>query len=188
MAGIPQARGHLTGSTDAVAPLIVTALLPKDMAAWATGLRTRYFPPERNYLDAHVTLFHAIPPSCAAELGTILKTVAAETAPVSGKLDGLMSLGRGTALKLSSPAMLSIRNRIARRFEGALSAQDQHKPRLHVTIQNKVSSTEAKAVQVELADRIEPREFAFRGLAAFWYRGGPWELVREYPFRGHASA
>jgi hypothetical protein len=38
------------------APLIVTAELPPDLQAWATSLRQRHFPPERNYLAAHVTL------------------------------------------------------------------------------------------------------------------------------------
>ena len=188
MARIPRARGHLTDQSYDAAPLIVTALLPKDMAAWATGLRTRHFPPERNYLSAHVTLFHAIPPSCAGELATVLKGVATDTAPVPGRLEGIMSLGRGTALKLSSPSMLALRDRIAGRFHGSLSAQDQHRPRLHVTIQNKVSAAEAKAVQAELAPVIQPRDFAFRGIATYHYLGGPWELLREYSFRGDSRA
>mgnify|MGYP004351873915 CR=1 FL=1 len=42
-------------------PLILTAQLPADLHRWATALRTEHFPPERNYLEAHVTLFHALP-------------------------------------------------------------------------------------------------------------------------------
>ncbi len=164
--------------------LIVTALLPKDMHRWATRLRDEHFPPERNYLEAHVTLFHAIPAQCESELGSLLSRIAGSFAPVPGNLDGLMSSGGGTALKLSSPAMLELRDDIADHFHGMLTAQDQHRPRLHVTIQNKVTSKEAKALQAELSGDIEPRSFAFRGLGLFRYMGGPWEALSEHPFRG----
>ena len=95
-----------------------------------------------------------------------------------------MSLGRGTALRLASPSMLDIRAQIAEHFHGMLTAQDQHKPRLHVTIQNKVSSSEAKALQARLEPTIRPRDFAFTGLALHIYRGGPWEFMRDWRFRG----
>ena len=165
-------------------PLIVTALLPKDMQHWATGLRTRYFPPERNYLDAHVTLFHAIPAHSEAETRSVLTRLARSCAPVPGRLEGLMPLGGGTALKLSSPDMLTLRDAIADHLHGLLTAQDQHRPRLHVTIQNKVPAKEAKALQAEIANTIEPRGFEFRGLGLYYYDGGPWEEAGEYVFRG----
>ena len=41
--------------------LIVTLELNPALHAELTRCRTRLFPPERNYLDAHVTLFHALP-------------------------------------------------------------------------------------------------------------------------------
>lgn len=170
------------------APLILTAQLPRDIHAWATSLRTRYFPPERNYLEAHVTLFHALPGQCREEVIDCCKELASEHAPVDARLLGLMSLGRGTALKLESAGILRLRERIAERFHGMLTGQDQHEPRLHVTIQNKVSSQEAKALQAELQGTLEPRDFAFRGLALFYYRGGPWELIRDFAFRGREAA
>lgn len=168
------------------APFIVTAELPHDLAAWATSLRTAHFPPERNYLKAHVTLFHALPHFCADEIRAALAQEAAKEAPVEGELVGLMSLGGGTALKLSSPAMLALRDRLADRLHGLLTLQDSHRPRLHVTIQNKVTSKEAKALQAELEPQILPRSFRFAGLGLHIYRGGPWEHVRNFPFRGKA--
>jgi hypothetical protein len=164
------------------APIILTAVLPPDLAAWATALRRAHFPPDRNYLDAHVTLFHALPPSCLDGLKDDLARIAAATPPCPARLEGVMSLGRGTALKLSSPAMLHLRDDLARDLSGLLSAQDQHRPRLHVTIQNKVSPSEAKALQAEL--EVEPCDFTFRGIAAWYYRGGPWEAIRQWSFRG----
>ncbi len=166
------------------APLIMTALMPGDLHAWATGLRTAHFPVGRNFLEAHVTLFHALPAQAADEVREVCARLAASTAPVPGRLVGLMSLGGGTALKLDSPAMLDLRERIADHFHGLLTRQDQHRPRLHVTIQNRVSSKEAKALQQSLEGMIEPRDFAFRGLGLFRYRGGPWDRVRDFAFRG----
>ena len=167
------------------APLILTAQLPPDLHSWATGLRDEHFPPERNYLEAHVTLFHAIPAQCEPEARSFLARLAGEVAPVPARLEGLMSLGGGTALKLSSPDMLSLRDHIADHFHGMLTAQDQHRPRLHVTIQNKVSGKEAKALQAALAGTIEHRAFQFTGVDLFRYRGGPWEKVKGFDFRGH---
>ena len=166
------------------APLIVTALLPDDLQGWANRLRQVHFPPERNYLDAHVTLFHAIPPMCEAEAREVLANIARDEGRVEGRLLGIMSLGGGTALKLESQAMLDIRDRIADRFHGMLTAQDQHRPRLHVTVQNKVKSAEAKALQAELAPQVEPRDFAFKGLGLYAYIGGPWEHLKSWSFRG----
>ena len=167
----------------AEAPLILTAELPPDLHRRFTELRTAHFPPERNYLEAHVTLFHAIPAQCEDELRRYLARLAGEVPPIAGRVDGLMSLGGGTAIKLSSPDLLALRDEIADHLRGLLTQQDQHRPRLHVTIQNKVTSKVAKALQAELEGQIEPRAFTFPGLALHAYRGGPWEFLRRFAFR-----
>ena len=166
------------------APLILTAELPRDLQAWANGLRAKHFPPERNQLDAHVTLFHALPPSMEGELRGCCAALAAEHPPVPARLVGLMRLGKGTALELASPAMLALRDALSERFHGLLTPQDEHRPRLHVTIQNKVSIEVAKALQANLAPEFRARDFAFPGLALHAYRGGPWELLKRWSFRG----
>ena len=168
------------------APLILTAELPADLHRRATQLRRAHFPPERNFLEAHVTLFHALPPQSEAELRGLLAQMAAEHAPVGARLEGVMSLGRGTALRLASPAMLDLRAAIADHFHGMLTAQDSHPPRLHVTIQNKVSPATAAALQATLGGLVRARDFTFPGLALFRYRGGPWEPLRRFAFRGSA--
>ena len=72
------------------APLILTAELPEDLHARFTDLRTEHFPPERNYLEAHVTLFHALPAQCEDEVRRYLARLVGETAPVEGRVEGLM--------------------------------------------------------------------------------------------------
>ena len=166
------------------APLILTAELPRDLQGWANGLRRAHFPPDRNHLEAHVTLFHALPPSVEGELRGCCASLAAEHAPVPARLVGLMKLGKGTALELASPAMLALRDALAERFHGLLTPQDEHRPRLHVTIQNKVSIEAARALQGELAPQLRARDFAFAGLALHAYRGGPWEFLKRWSFRG----
>ena len=165
------------------APFIVTAELPPDVLAWADGLRRAHFPPERNWLRAHVTLFHNFAPSLRTELLAMLGSLAGEFAPPPCAVTGVMNLGRGTAIALSSPGMLRVRGLIADRFHGALTAQDRHSPRLHITVQNKVTSQEARALHGALAAEFRPRPIRIAGLAAWYYRGGPWEAIAERRFR-----
>jgi hypothetical protein len=169
---------------DGPAPLVVTAELPADLQAWAERLRRAHYPPDRNEVPAHVTLFRALPPSCEAELGDALATVARDHPPVPARMEGVRPLGTGTALAIASPAMLALRAELAERFFGLLTPQDRPDPRLHVTIQSTVSEKVAKALQAELAGTFGPREFRFAGVALHRYRGGPWEPVKRWSFRG----
>ena len=169
--------------TPGVAPLIVTAELPEALQSRADQLRKLHYPPERNVLAAHVTLFHALPPSVEQELRDAL-AAEARAKPVPARLEGVISLGGGTALRITSPVMLAIWERLAERVHGLLTPQDEHAPRLHVTIQNKVSPHDARVLMKLLIPQIEAHDFAFAGLALHRYRGGPWEFVRRWPFRG----
>ena len=73
---------------------------------------------------------------------------------------------------------------MAEHFRGLLTPQDKHEPRLHATIQNKVSARAATALQAELASTLRPRHFRFAGLALHRYRDGLWEFVKRWSFRG----
>lgn len=169
-------------------PYILTAELPGDVFAWADGLRKAHFPPERNHLAAHVTLFHAFAPSLREELRAMAAALAGEYAPPQAQVDGLLKLGGGTAIRLRSDGMSALRGRIADRFETMLTAQDQGTKVLHITVQNKVSAEAARALQAELGPMLMPRRFAFAGLGLHLYHGPHWEAVGIWPFRGRASA
>ena len=169
-------------------PLILTAQLPADLHSWATALRAKHFPPERNYLAAHVTLFHALPGFCEGEAIQHMRQLASEFAPVEGRIVGVMSLGGGTAIRLESGGLLRLRAMLAEHFHGLLTEQDRGGKRLHVTVQNKVSAKAAKALQTELSPRVEPRDFRFRALGLHRYLGGPWDLLEDVNFRGRARA
>lgn len=97
--------------------------------------------------------------------------------------EGIINLGRGTAIRIGSPALALLREELAEAFADLLIPQDAAPWRPHVTIQNKVTPEEARALQNRLAQEFRARPVRITGLAAWWYRGGPWELLARYPFR-----
>ncbi len=166
------------------APLLVTAELPSAILGWADGLRRTHYPPERNRLRAHVTLFHALPPSAEAEVRRLLSDLAKSTPPAEATLTGIMDLGTGTALDLRSEGVEALHREIAERLHGLISLQDDHRLRLHITIQNKVERPEAKALQARMRAAFEPRRFRFRGFGLYAWEDGLWRVIADYPFRG----
>lgn len=165
-------------------PIIITAEMGKADQTWANGLRRAHFPPDRNFLDAHITLFHHLPPSHLAEIKSRLAALAGECRPPVTHLTEVMMLGRGVAYRVDSPELLSIRDELVEEFRGLLIPQDQARPRLHVTVQNKVESAVAKALHAKLSATFRPRPLAICGLAAHYYQGGPWEHIATWSFRG----
>jgi hypothetical protein len=165
------------------APLIVTALFGDGDNGWLQEMRRAHFPPERNQVPAHLTLFHHLPPAIEAELHRRLATYAAVAAPRAA-IAGVIDLGGGTALRVESEELEDIRHDLADALSGLLTPQDRAPWRPHVTIQNKVEPREAKRLQQQLRATFQPRPLAIRGLASWRYLGGPWEPVRTFVFRG----
>jgi len=173
-------------TVETAAPIIVTALLGREDFAWADALRRAHFPPERNFLRAHVTLFHHLPPSVERELCDLLNDEARGQPPVA-HLASLMPLGGGVAYRIDSPDLQNVRARIADRFAPLLMPQDKAGWRPHVTVQNKVKAGVARSLLATLAADFVPRRLVIAGLAAWWYRGGPWEPIGAWGFgNGHA--
>lgn len=164
------------------APIIVTALLGPGDFAWADGLRRAHFPAERNQIPAHLTLFHHLPPSALEPLRHMLAAETRMTPQPAARVTRLLSLGRGVALGVDCPALAAIRTRLAEAMRGSLMPQDQAGWRPHITIQNKVTPSEARALLQQLSSDFAPRPIEIAGLAAHWYRGGPWEPIAEYRF------
>ncbi len=168
------------------APIIVTATMGAADFAWADGLRRAHFPPERNFLKAHITLFHHLPPARLAELSRRLAEEC-RASPPRARIAAVRFLGRGVAYDVDSAELLTIRERIADAFAADLVPQDSQRPRLHITIQNKVDPAVARALHTEVSADFTPRPLAIAGLAAWYYRGGPWEPAGSWQFRGKAA-
>lgn len=102
------------------------------------------------------------------------------------RIASLMSLGRGVAYRIESPDLVTLRGEMASAFSGLLTPQDQAGWRPHVTIQNKVEPGMARALLKALETGFQPRPLAIAGLAAWWYRGGPWDPIGAWRFgSGH---
>lgn len=163
--------------------LIVTAALGAEDFAWLDGLRRRHFPAERNQLPAHLTIFHALPPSSEGEARRALAALAGEAEPMA-TVAGLMNLGGGVALRVVSDDLERIREELAARFQGLLGPQDRHGWWPHVTIQNKVTAREAQALLADLGRDFTTRPVRIVGLELHRYLGGPWQKLGGWRFRG----
>jgi len=163
-------------------PLIVTLLLEEAAQQRFDRLREQHFPAERNYLAAHVTLFHALP-------GEELDAVRADLADAADRpafdvaVTGVRFLGRGVAYSLASSEVAALRSGLVSAWQPWLTPQDQQKHAPHVTVQNKVAPTTARGLHERLLAEFEPYAVRARGLGLWRYLGGPWEPVEEYPFR-----
>lgn len=164
------------------APIIVTALFGAEDQAWFDGLRRTHFPPDRNHLSAHLTMFHHLAPELERELKQRLAGETQRVAAPDARLAGLVSLGRGVAFRIECRALEDIRDRLADAFAAMLTPQDRAGWRPHVTVQNKVEPAAAKTLQAELAAGFVPRPVRIAGLASWWYRGGPWEPLSRHMF------
>lgn len=167
-------------------PLILTLALPPDAFAFFDRLRQDHFPPERNHLPAHVTLFHHLPGEEERAVRDALADEAAGQAPVAVRVEAPRFIGRGVAYDLAAPDLARLRGRLARRFDAHLTPQDRQGYRPHVTVQNKVEPVRARALHAALAAEFSPRRFEAPGLLLWRYLGGPWERLAEIPFEAPA--
>lgn len=163
--------------------LIVTAELGPEDFAWLDRLRRKHFPPERNQISAHLTIFHALPPSSETEVRTELTRLARGPAP-KARIDGLMDLGGGVAFRVVSGELDHLRRDLGDCFRGLLTAQDAGGWRPHITVQNKVQNSISRALLAHLQQEFRPRSLLISGLGLHRYLGGPWETVATFSFRG----
>jgi 2'-5' RNA ligase len=167
---------------DKPAPLILTLALDDPSFAFFDEQRRRYFPPERNFISAHITLFHALPGEHADEISRDIAARSLSCRPFPVQVTGLRSLGRGVAYTLASAELDTLRKDLARAWDSRLGPQDRQKHQPHVTVQNKVDPEAAKDLLSRLAAAFMPFAAMAVGLDLWWYRGGPWEKAQSFPF------
>jgi 2'-5' RNA ligase len=168
-------------------PLILTAVLDAPAQQRLDALRRAHFPPERNHLDAHVTLFHHLPGAEEAAVAEAVATAARSEPPPTVDVTGVRPLGRGVAVVLTSPRLTALRSGFARAWAPWLTGQDRAKRDLHVTVQNKVTPEAARGLHAELVAAFAPERTRAVALALWRYRGGPWEPVARFPFTGEGT-
>ena len=146
------------------------------------GLRRRHFPPERNFIPAHVTLFHHLPGEQEGAIVGELEALCSSQPLMPIAVTGLRSLGRGVAYTLDAPDLRALRRRLAVLWRDWLTPQDRQGSRPHVTIQNKVSPGEARGLLAALQSGFAPFAVQGEGLHLWRYLGGPWRLARTFQF------
>lgn len=169
------------------APLILTLRLDPATLGRLDALRREHFPPDRNLVPAHVTLFHHLP---GEEIGAVcdaIRDVCEGTPPVPLRFPGVRFLGRGVAVVVESPELVRVRNRLAAVMGGWLTPQDRQPYRPHATVQNKATPAAARVLYEQLAGGWGPFAGVGEGVLLWHYRGGPWEPAGDFPFATGAS-
>lgn len=164
-------------------PLILTALLDHAATARFEALRRAHFPPERNVVPAHVTLFHQLPGSSLDAIISHLRAVARAQSMLTVEIAPPRTLGNGVAYDLRAPELISLHAALAAHWAGLTIAQDQARLRPHVTVQNKVSAATAAATLQQLSRDYVPWLAQVRGVTLWRYLGGPWQHIRDIGFR-----
>lgn len=165
-----------------LAPLILTLQLDAPAQAFFDALRRQHFPAERNFLAAHLTLFHHLPATERPDIEAYLSVLCRTQPPLPLRVTGLQFLGRGVAYALTSPETDALHQQLQAHWQAHLTPQDRQRRRPHVTVQNKVAPDAARALLAELTAGFAPFEATGLGLQLWAYRGGPWELLRTFPF------
>jgi 2'-5' RNA ligase len=157
---------------------ILTLKLDEATQAFFDELRRRNFPPERNYLSAHLTLFHKLPP----QMDTISTLADLRFSAFQLKVTGLKNLGNGVAYRMEAESLNQLHSKLKSMFVNQLSAQDKQGFRGHLTVQNKVSSDQSKQLLLDLTADFQPFTAQALGLDLWEYLGGPWSHLQYFPF------
>lgn len=145
------------------------------------ALRQQWFPPERNQIPAHLTLFHSLEEDEATQ--ATLAAAAGQTPVFPMRVGQVRSLGRGVAYFLDSREAAALQRQLAVAFLEQLSAQDRQGFRPHVVVQNKVDAATAKEAFTVLQAEFSPWQCRAVGLDLWRYLGGPWQHLRRFDFQ-----
>ena len=159
---------------------IVTLQMDDASQAFFEGMRRKHFPPERNQIGAHLTLFHTLPET--GEVAEALRWIGDHHSVFAMEVTGLRSLGRGVAYTLRSVELAARHAELAEVFRDHLTPQDKQKFSPHVVVQNKVTGEAARKLLEELQGDFKPFTVWGIGFELWKYLGGPWELVERFGF------
>ncbi|MDB5207072.1 MAG: hypothetical protein JWR72_2147 [Flavisolibacter sp.] len=162
-------------------PLIVTLSLDEASFQFFDNLHKQYFPPERNFLLAHLTLFHHLLPA-KPKIKENLYKWSKEIEPLVLQVVEIISIGKGVAYKIECEPLLQLHRIMQKEWQDWLQPQDKQKLWPHVTVQNKVTPAKAKETLEELKTTFKPFTAIGTGFSLWSYEGGPWEFIESFPF------
>jgi hypothetical protein len=165
-----------------LAPLILTLKIDDVSFDFFDELRRKYFPPERNFLSAHLTLFHHLPGEELKRVRFDLTQMCAVQKVFPLEFLAWRFLGKGVAVKVAANELLGLQEQLAKLWIDWLTAQDRQKLQPHITVQNKVASDEAKNLYEKLSRDWRTRDGHAEGLQLYHYLGAKWKLEKEFLF------
>lgn len=161
-------------------PLILTAHVNEQDMQYFDELRSRFFPQERNFLRAHVTMFHKLPAEQRTGVERIIGSVAALTKAVAARVTGVRHLGSGVAFTVEDEHLTSARMAMKKALRPWLGAQDQQQWKPHITVQNRVHWQRADALFDMLSETFVPQSILVEGFDLWSYMNGPWRHERLF--------
>jgi len=163
------------------APLILTVKFDDDSQLYFDKLREAHFPPERNYLAAHLTLFHHLPPN-QLQLVNDIESIVNRYQTLTLEVTEVKSIGNGVAFQIECPLLGQLHNYLQKLWFDWLTPQDRQRLWAHVTVQNKVPPEQARMLKAQLSEGFEPFNAKGVGLSLYEYKNGPWDFVRSFDF------
>lgn len=161
-------------------PLILTLSIEKKAALFFNSLRKKHFPPSRNFIDAHLTLFHALPNE--VKIVEDIKALCERQTPFELIIKEVVSISKGVAYKIESNELLQLHKILKNKWQSFLSSQDSQKLWPHITVQNKVQTQQAKDLLGELQNSFTQFSTTATGLQLWEYLEGPWRLAYNFIF------
>jgi 2'-5' RNA ligase len=162
-------------------PFLLTLTLDSHAQSFFNELRRQHFPAERNFLDAHLMLFHNLPAN-ESQVLTDIEAIATQTKSFTLLVSEVASIGNGVAYKTESPQLQAIHLNLQKQWQQSLIPQDKNKLWPHITIQNKVKPETAKDLLAQLNVDFEPFDITAIGLDVWEYLSGPWKHQHHFKF------
>ena len=167
-------------------PLILTLQLSEEAFRFFDSLRQQHFPPERNFLSAHLTLFHHLPANENAVREEI-RSLSNQQTTIQLSVTNVVSIGNGVAFKIESSLLQQIHRDLQMKWQHWLIPQDKQKLWPHITVQNKTTAAVAAKTLDLLKQNFQPFTAYGIGLNLWSYEGGPWKFIEAFAFKVNQS-
>lgn len=164
-------------------PLILTLELNETAQIFFNKKRKEHFPPERNFIEAHLTLFHHLPDN-EHKIITTIEALCSYQKTIELVVKEPVSIGKGVAYKIESKALIALHKKLQKEWMDLLTMQDRQGLWPHITVQNKVTAEQAKQTWQAEKETFVPFTALANGLSAWRYLNGPWQAYRQFSFAG----
>jgi hypothetical protein len=157
---------------------LLTLKLDDNLQNFFEQQRQRYFPKHLNRIPAHVMLFHQLPAQYLSSIKEDCEIAASMTSVIDISFKKIRFLGKGNAYDLSLTNKLFY-DYLKNKWQQWLIPQDLQTWIPHVTIQNKVTPHDAKALYRALIDNAVPFNGTATGITLWYYNKGDWKWIKD---------